>query len=390
MTSVNLYLDKRFKNANNQARLKVAINKYSSSAYINLEIWLEETQWDSIRQKIKNHPNRAMLQLFADNRKNVVINTIHRLTETGDLLGFTATQIKNRVLQEIDPKRRSENYFFNRFVAFGESRTAESTRSIYKSTAKRLLQYDRNIKTISFEQINKDWLTGFDRFLTKTAPSANARSIHMRNIRAVFNDAIDNDVTRNYPFRRFKIKSEPTAKRSLTVEQLRTLFAAKPSEEASIRALDYFKIIFFLIGINAADLFDLEKITADGRIDYRRKKTRAIYSIKVEPEALELIEKHRGKKKLLDIADFYKKTHTFTSALNHYLKGFGVGNISAYWARHTWATLAYELDIPNETIAAALGHSFGNKTTAIYIKKDERKIDEANRRVLDWVLYDKK
>jgi integrase len=54
--------------------------------------------------------------------------------------------------------------------------------------------------------------------------------------------------------------------------------------------------------------------------------------------------------------------------------------------RHTWATLAAELDIPKETISAALGH--GKKTvTDIYIQFDRKKIDEANRKVIDHVFY---
>ena len=64
-------------------------------------------------------------------------------------------------------------------------------------------------------------------------------------------------------------------------------------------------------------------------------------------------------------------------------------SLSSYWARHTWATIAASLDIPKETIAAALGHG-GNTVTDIYIDFDRRKVDEANRRVLDWVLYGKK
>lgn len=63
--------------------------------------------------------------------------------------------------------------------------------------------------------------------------------------------------------------------------------------------------------------------------------------------------------------------------------------LSTYWARHSWATIAASLDIPKETIAAALGHG-GNTVTDIYIDFDQRKVDEANRRVLDWVLYHKK
>lgn len=64
-------------------------------------------------------------------------------------------------------------------------------------------------------------------------------------------------------------------------------------------------------------------------------------------------------------------------------------HITTYWARHSRATIAAELDIPKETIAAALGHG-GNSVTDVYIRFDERKIDEANRRVLDYVLYNKK
>ena len=60
-------------------------------------------------------------------------------------------------------------------------------------------------------------------------------------------------------------------------------------------------------------------------------------------------------------------------------------DLSQYWCRHTWATIAAELDIPKETIAAGLGHG-GNTVTDIYIRFDLRKVDEANRRVIDYVL----
>ena len=46
-----------------------------------------------------------------------------------------------------------------------------------------------------------------------------------------------------------------------------------------------------------------------------------------------------------------------------------------------------KLGIPEEIIAEALGHSHGNRTTAIYIDKSVANIDAANRKVLDYVLY---
>lgn len=63
--------------------------------------------------------------------------------------------------------------------------------------------------------------------------------------------------------------------------------------------------------------------------------------------------------------------------------------LSSYYCRHTWATIAAHLEIPKETIAAALGHG-GNDVTDIYINFDRKKIDEANRKVIDFILEKKK
>lgn len=223
----------------------------------------------------------------------------------------------------------------------------------------------------------------------------------MRNIRAVFNEAIDDEITSFYPFRRFKIRPVATVKRSLSVEQLRELFNY-PVEEHEEKYLDMFKLIFFLIGINVIDLCYLRGVT-NGRIEYYRAKTNRLYSIKVEPEAMEIIEKYKGKKYLLDIFDRYTNHKNYVSRLNENLQRIGntqIGKqgkktfiplfpmLTTYWARHSWATIAASLEIPKETIAAALGHG-GNTVTDIYIDFDRKKVDEANRKVIDWVLYGK-
>lgn len=63
-----------------------------------------------------------------------------------------------------------------------------------------------------------------------------------------------------------------------------------------------------------------------------------------------------------------------------------IPNLTTYFARHTWATLAYEIGIPLDTISQALGHSFGNRTTLIYVKNDQAKVDAANRKVIDYLF----
>lgn len=102
--------------------------------------------------------------------------------------------------------------------------------------------------------------------------SINSQSIELRNIRAVFNQAINEDVAElnAYPFRKFKIKTEATRKRSLTIEQLRRLRDFE-CEESQRQYRDMFMLIFYLAGINTVDLFNLKKIT-NGYIEYRRPK----------------------------------------------------------------------------------------------------------------------
>ena len=70
--------------------------------------------------------------------------------------------------------------------------------------------------------------------------------------------------------------------------------------------------------------------------------------------------------------------------MNKYLKRM-VPGISSHWAKHSWATIAAELEIPIETISTALGHKIGSGTTAIYIKFNQRKVDDANRKVIDYL-----
>jgi hypothetical protein len=53
-----------------------------------------------------------------------------------------------------------------------------------------------------------------------------------------------------------------------------------------------------------------------------------------------------------------------------------------YYLETRKATIASKLDIPKETISAALGHEIGSDTTAIYIEYDMNKVDQANRKVI--------
>lgn len=416
MITTKLYLDTRSVGEDGLAPLKVAITKKRQAAYISLGIKLKKSQWDSKKQRIINTPNKLRLENFIKNKLMEIENAIMELQTKGQLTKLTSVQIKNKVVKYIDPDINKKDLFINRYIDYANSRTAQRTKEIYGATLKKMHEFDDKVATYAFEDISKDWLKGLDLFLIGQGLKKNSRNIHFRNIRAVFNDAIDNEITTHYPMRTFDINPEQTMKRSLSIEELRTLF----NYEVDLwqqKYLDYFKLTFYLIGINPADILECtEENVIEGRLLYRRKKTGRLYSIRIEPEALSIINKYHGKTRLVNFAEHMRSYKQFVCKANKGLKKIGpvskvknnrklprdfqkeyhtkrdglFPNISLYWARHTWATIAFSIGIPEEIIAEALGHSHGNRTTAIYIDKSVANIDAANRKVLDYVLYEER
>lgn len=405
MATAKFYLDNRQNKQNTPAPLKIAIRNNNTTAYFSVGISLMENQWDSKTQKVRNtHPGYKDLNAYLSRRKGEVDVELLALADAGGIKRMSAIEIRDTILRKINPEDYSENIrsFDSVMQQFMNLKTP-STKGVYEQTWSRLRAFV-GTKELMFSDITIDWLKRFEAFLAKTA-TKNARNIHLRNIRAIFNYALDNEYTTLYPFRRFKIYAEETRKRSLSVDELREVFTCEVEPYMEFYR-DMFKLIFMLIGINTVDLHRLTKITKDGRVEYRRAKTHRLYSIKVEPEALDIIERHKGKNSLLSIADRWSDHRNFRKQINKALQRIGkmerVGRggkkvftplfpeLTTYWARHTWSTIAADLDIPDAVISQALGHASANSTTEIYIKRNMKKIDEANRKVLDWVLYGKR
>lgn len=408
MASTRFYLDERRTREGNPSILKVAIAHKGSSAFISMDVKLFHHQWDDNKQRVVNHPDEFTVNTYIQEVRSKVNSVIIVIQREENISALTAADIKARCMEELDPDRKKAKedkatflYRFNQYA----SRMKPGSKRTFDHTLNRLTAYvgEAALKKLKFEDMTVEWLTGFDVFMARTAPSKNSRNIHFRNIRTVFNDAIEDNVTSFYPFRRFKIKGEVTAKRDLSVEELRRL-AYFDCEECAVKYRDYFMLMFYLMGINNVDLCHLKEISK-GRLEFHRTKTNHFFSMKVEPEAMAIIEKYRGEEWLLDILDHWSGATFFLKKMNKHLQKFGpvtrsglggkktytplFPKLSTYYARHSWASIASSLDIPIETISAGLGHEYGNPITRIYINYDNRKVDVANRKVIDWVLYGK-
>ena len=407
MATIKFYLDGRIRKDGTAPIIMLFSDKQCRKT-INLGMCVNPKFWNEKKTEVSStFTNAPQINMWLQSVKSTVDNIMLR----SEYLGLYGEDLFNELERAIFPNRAEEKriqqeqqkrllYVANQFAKLKKP----STRLTYERTITHLEKFIAQKHSDKFDEINKTWLAEFDVYLMPSCPSPNSRSIHLRNLRAIINFAIDEGITNNYPFRRFKIKTAKTAKRSLSVETLREVLSYN-IEDWQVIYRDMFALSFMLMGINFVDLLNLKPGDfRDGRIEFNRAKTARLYSMKVEPEALEIINKYVGDKHLLSIMDSRSDYMQFIRQTNNALRKIGdcerhglggkkthnaiCPDLSTYWARHTWATIAASLDIPKETIAAALGHG-GNTVTDIYIDFDRRKVDRANRKVLDWVLYGK-
>lgn len=394
MATIRIYLDTRSRKADGTFPLKLAVNHRGQTALIPLEISLHRNQWDARLQRVIEHPAKQELQRIISTVQSKAVTCLLSAKADGLLKGMAIGEIRDYVRKRIDPDFNEDEdtvFFADWYQRVMDRHTKPRTHEIYLMTYNWMQRFDDGFARLRFEDITKDWLQRFFLFMQDSSPSINARNIHLRNIRAVFNDAIDNDITTAYPFRKLKVRPAATVKRNIKVDDLRNFLTVecKPHQQ---KYVDAFKLTFLLCGINIGDLCLLmPDNVVDGRIEYIRQKTGRLYSIRIEPETEALLKQYKGHERLLSFAEGCKRHpyKAFANRMNANLSELMTG-ITSYWSRHTWATIAASLDVPDDVISLALGHAARNATTAIYIERDRKKIDKANRRVIDWVWYGKK
>jgi integrase len=316
---------------------------------------------------------------------------IFELERSGQINMMTATDIRDYVRNSTTVYKSKGTFS----VAAGDylnTVRADKTKAAYKYTFGKLGEFSGK-KELAFEDVTLKFLREFQAWLLGNGAGVNTVSIHLRNIRAVFNRAIDDEVTTLYPFRKFKILSVKREIRAISVEKMRLVYGLELAGDEGLRiARDCFMLSFFLCGINPVDIFNLAN--GEGvKTQFIRTKIAHKFPdpvrIAVQPEAAAIVKRYKGKGHLLCFADSYVDYETFYHRLQIRMRrlsellGF---KITMYTARYTWATIADSLDISEKTISKALGHADTSLTGKKYIAFDWSKVDEANRKVIDRVV----
>jgi site-specific recombinase XerD len=366
----------------------------------------KKSEWDVSKRMIKGiHPNAGAINASLSKRFYEIQKAIVQLEDTGT---FTIENLKESLKPKIQiavkPTTFLEfsNSVINEFIIV--KRTGNAL--IYLTAVNRLIKYCNDPK-IKLNEINYSLLNGFKNKLLQEGLKQNSIGNYLRSIRAIFNKAIKAKlITREYyPFHEISIKTQKTAKRAITIEQLSKIYQyPKKNNSQEWHATNYFFLSFALRGMSFTDMAYLttENILKD-QIIYRRRKTQKLYTITIHPFALTIMDYYKdnytpylipifNKGIVEDSIEAKKITRQWIKTTNKYLNRIAANcgcdnNITTYVARHTWATTAKKMGYSNEIIAEALGHEYGNKITNIYLDSfDQEIIDNVNKCIINLLI----
>jgi len=273
----------------------------------------------------------------------------------------------------------------------GRRRTADT----YSTTLNSFMRFLGG-RDVLLDDLDSSLIAEYESSLKAAGISRNSSSFYMRNLRAMYNRAVEKELTgQRNPFKNVYTGICKTVKRALPLAAVRKI---KNADLASCGryelARDLFLFSLYTRGMSFVDMAYLrKKDLRNGVLSYRRHKTGQRLSIKWERCMQEIVDKYGSatSEYLLPLItspdDEWRQYKTTSHRINRNLKDLGcLLNIpvplTMYVARHTWASVAHSKNIPLAVISEGLGHD-SEKTTRIYLAAlDTAKIDRANRLIL--------
>lgn len=330
----------------------------------------ERMEWDLSRFE------RIVRQLEQERRKYTaddVITLFHKVTKETSLFSFMHSVIIQ--LRQL-----------------GKIRTSET----YTATLKSFMEF-REEHDVPLDSVNSDLMLLYEAHLKAKGVRMNTISFYMRILRAVYNRAVEKELTpQKYPFRHVYTRVDKTVKRAVPVKVIKALKELNLSMKSSLDfARDMFMFSFYTRGMSFVDMAYLKKTDLqNGILTYCRRKTGQRLTVKWEKCMEEIIKKYPSNSStylLPIIKEQGNERKQYDNALhlvNYRLKDLSgmlklQRPLTMYVARHSWASVAKVRNVPLSVISEGMGHD-SEKTTQIYLASLEASVvDKANKMILE-------
>ncbi len=284
------------------------------------------------------------------------------------------------------------NEIVTHLKTIGKKRTSET----YAAAVKSFLRF-RQGRDVPLDRMDSDLMMAYEAYLSTVGVCPNTVSFYMRNLRAIYNRAVDKNLTvQRSPFKHVYTGIDKTVKRAVPIETVRRIRDIDLSQHPALDyARDIFMFSFYTRGMSFVDIaFLKKKDLRDGILSYRRHKTNQRLLIKWEKPMQVLIDKYDTSSTpfLLPVikptgnderGQYISEEHRVNRNLKKIGRMLGLTvPLTTYVARHGWASVAKSKNIPITIISEAMGHD-SETTTRIYLASlDTSVVDKANSLVL--------
>ena len=355
-------------------------------------------EWDEKQSRLVVTPNNertAIIQLVSQ-RLERDMDKLNRIIEAFDRSMHDYSS--DDIIREFQNTGKEVSFFsflesvIVRLQQLGHTGTAKNYHAALGS-----FKRFRNNEDIPIERIDQITMEDYQAYLKSTGLTPNSISFYTRILRAVYNRAVEQELTKDRkPFRTVFTGTEKTLKRAISIGDIRRIrnldLSLKPGLEF---ARDIFLFLFFCRGMSFIDAAFLKKTDIqNGILTYRRHKTGQVLHIKIIKPIKGVIDRYSSKDLpyLLPIVtrpnrDERKQYETTLRRINNSLKLIADMvklpiPLTTYVARHAWATIAKSKNVPINVISDALGHD-SIATTQIYLASiDSSVIDKANELII--------
>lgn len=370
------------------------VTKDRKRKYVSLGISVNPENWDFSKNQPKTEcPNREYIELLIADKLKEYSAKIVELKATNQ--EFTSTTLVEKVCVNRVNRKTVGDLFkahINSLTSSGRKSYALSIKQLYNS----LIEFNVHLD-IPFAEMDIAWLRRYEAFLRRKGLAENTIGIRFRTLRSIYHVAIEEDAVSAelYPFKKLKVSKlhQETAKRALSKEDIERVLSYKSTNRYMRFPIDIFAFTYYCGGINFVDIAHLTKDNImDGRLIYKRQKTKKLIKIPLQPQSVALIEKYSSNDSqyLFPIlSDFHKtdiqqanRIHKVISKVNERLKQIGNTlnlpiTLTTYVARHSQATVMKRAGVSTAVIREIMGHS-SERVTQIYLDSfDNEQVDNA-------------
>lgn len=358
-----VYNRKRHLNRQGTALVQIEASLNQRKVYFKTNLYLKPEHWDSRRSQVYNHPQ-------ADDLNTMLYEFILQLQAIELGLWKRGVPATLSLLKESMVKDKPVNVTFPVFARdyVKSSDRKDSTKENLLTTITVLQEFRSGL---DFKDITYTFLKEFEAYLREKGNSVNTIAKHLRQLRTLVNEAINQGYIHAdaYPFRKFKIKQEKGRHEFLTPDELRKLENLQVSDKRLRHVLDAFLFCCY-VGLRFSDFCQLSPanfIRVNGKrwLHFKSIKTgveiRLPLHLLFDGRALAILDKYD----ISDFANLGSNSETNKALVELATLARIRKHITYHTARHTCATLLIHQGVPITTVQKLLGHT-SVKTTEIY------------------------